>query len=131
MPTPTELMDELIKNTTDWRAATLARLRKIIHEADPEITEEMKWKRPSNPNGTPTFEHNGIVCMVVILKERVRLTMAEGASLPDPQKLYNAMLVGNKARAIDIYENDKLDEAALITLIRSGVERNLAKARKK
>jgi hypothetical protein len=129
MPDPSELMDELIKNTPDWRGETLAKLRKIIHEADPEITEEMKWRRPANPMGTPTFEHNGIICMAGILKERVRLTLNAGASLPDPDKLYNAMLKGNKARAIDFYEGDKLDETALKALIRSGVEQNLARVK--
>jgi hypothetical protein len=129
MPNPTELIDEVIKNTPDWRGVTLAKLRKTIHDADPEITEEMKWRRPTNPTGTPTFEHNGIVCMVGILKERVRLTLNEGASLDDPQKLFNAMLIGNKARAVDFHEDDKLNETALKALIRSGVERNLAKVK--
>jgi len=129
MPNPSEIIDEIIKNTPGWRGVTLAQLRKIIHDADPEITEETKWRRPTNPNGTPTFEHNGIVCMVGILKERVRLTMNEGASLPDPDKLYNAMLIGNKARAVDFSEGDELNETALKALIRSGVERNLAKGK--
>jgi hypothetical protein len=129
MPNPTELIDDLIAETPDWRGATFAKLRKIIHDADPEITEEVKWKRPANPMGAPVFEHNGIVCIGSILKERVRLTLVAGASLPDPQKLFNAMLAGNKARAIDIYEGDKLNETALKALIRSGVEHNLAKVK--
>jgi hypothetical protein len=127
MPNPTELIDDLITKTPDWRGATLAKLRKIIHDADPEITEDVKWRRPSNPMGAPVWEHNGIVCFGLILKERVRLTMYAGASLPDPHKLFNAMLEGNKARAIDIYEGDKLNETALKALIRSGVAYNLAK----
>ena len=127
MPDPGEIIDQIIKNTPDWRGATLSKLRQIIHDADPDITEETKWRRPSNPLGTPTFEHNGIVCMVGILKERVRLTLVAGASLPDPQKLYNSMLKGNKIRAIDFCESDKLDESALKALIRAGVEQNLAR----
>ncbi len=130
MPTSAELIDEMIAKTPDWRGATLARLRKIIHVADSEITEEVKWKRPSNPMGVPVWEHNGIVCIGGILKERVRLTLAEGANLPDPQKLFNAMLNG-KSRAIDIFEGDKVNETALKALIRTVVERNLAKAKVK
>ena len=129
MPNPSELIDDLIAKTLDWRGATLAKLRKIIHDADPEITEEVKWRRPSNPMGAPVWEHNGIVCIGGILKERVRLSFAAGASLPDPQKLFNAMLEGNQARAIDIYDGDKLNESALKALIRAGVEHNLAKAK--
>lgn len=129
MSNPAQLIDELIAKTPDWRGATLAKLREIIHDADPEITEELKWRRPANPMGAPVFEHNGIVCILGVLKERVRLTLSEGASLPDPHKLFNAVLEGNKLRAIDIYQADKLDEAALKALIRSGVEHNLAKAK--
>ena len=128
MPSPSELIDDMIENTRDWRGATLARLRKIIHDADPEITEEVKWRRPTNPMGSPVFEHNGIVCIGVILKERGRLTLNEGASLPDPHKLFNAMLNG-KSRAIDFYEGDEFDEAALKDLILAGVEHNLAKVK--
>ncbi len=128
MPGPTELVGDLIKDTPDWRGATLARLRKIIHDADPEITEEVKWRRPTNPMGSPVFEHNGIVCIGGILKERVRLTFVAGASLPDPQVLFNANLNG-KSRAIDVYEGDELNETALKDLIRSGVEQNLAKVK--
>jgi hypothetical protein len=127
--TPSELIDEIIAGTPDWRGATLARLRRIIHDADPEITEEVKWKRPSNPMGAPVFEHDGIVCIGGILKERVRLTLVEGASLPDPHKLFNAVLESKKTRAIDIYEGDELDETALSALIRLGVEHNLAKVK--
>jgi hypothetical protein len=120
-----KLIDDMIAKTPDWRGATLAKFRKVIHDADPEITEEVKWKRPSNPMGVAVWEHNGIVCFGNILKERVRLTLVAGASLPDPQKLFNAMLNG-KSRAIDIYEGDKLNETALKALIRGGVEHNIA-----
>jgi hypothetical protein len=129
MPNPSELIDEMIAKTPDWRGTTLAELRRIIHDADPEIVEEVKWKRPSNPLGAPVFEHNGIVCVANILKERVRLTWNAGASLPDPQEVFNARLDSNTARAVDVYEGDTVDESALKDLIRAGVERNLAKAK--
>jgi hypothetical protein len=127
MPNPADRIDDLIAKTPDWRGATLAKLRKIIHDADPEIIEELKWRRPSNPMGAPVWEHNGLVCVGNILKERVRLTFSAGASLPDPRKLFNARLDSNTARAIDIYEGDKLNVTALRALIRSGVKQNLAK----
>jgi len=123
-----ELIDDMIAKTPDWRGATLAKLRKIIHDADPEITEGVKWRRPSNPMGEPVWEHNGIVCIGGILKERVRLTLVAGSSLPDPQKLFNAMLNG-KARAIDFYKDDKINESPLKTLINSAVDHNRAKVK--
>jgi hypothetical protein len=129
MSNPTDPIDHLIAKTPDWRGATLAKLRKVIQDADPEITEELKWRRPSNPMGAPVWEHNGIVCIGNVLKERVRLTLPAGASLPDPHKLFNARLESNKVRAIDIYEGDKLNETALRALIRSGVEYNLTKVK--
>ena len=129
MPDPASLIDELIENTPGWRGGVVAELRRVIHAADHEITEELKWRRPTNPAGTPVFEHDGIVCMVGVLKERVRLTMYAGASLPDPRQLFNAVLEGNKTRAIDYYEGDTLDEPALRDLIRAGVAHNLAKGK--
>ncbi len=127
---PSEEIDAMIANTPDWRGETLAKLRKIIHEADPEIMEAAKWKRPSNPAGTPVFEHNGIVCIAGVLKERVRLTFGGGTSLPDPHKLFNAMLNG-KSRAIDFYQDDKIDEGAVRAIVRAGVELNTAKVKAK
>jgi hypothetical protein len=129
MPKSTDPIDDLIAKTPDWRGATFAKLRKVIHDADPEIIEEVKWRRPSNPMGAPVWEHNGIVCVGNILKERVRLTFNAGAMLPDPQKLFNARLDSNTVRAIDFYEGDKLNVTALKALIRSGVEHNLAKVK--
>ncbi len=129
MSNPTDPLDHLIAKTPDWRGATFAKLRRIIHDADPEITEELKWRRPSNPMGAPVWEHNGIVCIGNVLKERVRLTLPAGASLPDPHRLFNARLESNKVRAIDIYEGDKLNETALRALIRSGVEHNFTKVK--
>jgi hypothetical protein len=130
MPTPTELINDLIAKTQDWRGKTFTKLRKIIHDADPEITEEWKWVTARRP-GTPVWEHNGSVCHINILKDKVKLTLHEGATLPDPQKIFNAGFEGNKLRAIDIYEGDKLNESALKALIRAGVEHNLAKAKPK
>lgn len=129
MPDPSKLIDVMIAKTPDWRGETLARLRRIIHAADAEITEEVKWKRPSNPMGAPVWEHDGIVCVGNILKERVRLTFPAGANLPDPKGLFNARLEGDKARAIDVSEGDKLNESALKAVIRGAVKHNLAKAR--
>ena len=128
MPDPNELIDEMIQQTPDWRGAALAEFRRVIHDADPEIVEEWKWVRPRS-SGTPVWEHDGIVCFGGILKERVRLTLWVGASLPDPQGLFNAMLEGNKSRAVDIYEGDEINESALRALVRSGVEYNLAKVK--
>ena len=118
-----ELIDELIAKTPDWRGTTFADIRRIIHDADPEIIEEWKWM------GSPVFSHNGIVCVANVHKDKVKLTFNEGASLADPQKLFNAGLGGNKWRAIDFYERDNLNESALKALIRSGVDHNLAKAK--
>ena len=132
MPNPSGLIDEIIAKTPDWRGTTLAGLRRIIHDADPEMTEEVKWKRPSNPMGAPVFEHNGIVCVANILKERVRLSFPTGLSLPDPQKILSSISEGNKRRIIDLYEGDTVNESALRDLVRAGVDRNLAKpARRK
>ena len=131
MPNSNELIDEMIAKTPDWRGTTLAELRRIIHDADPEITEEVKWRRPSNPMGAPVFEHNGIVCIANVLKERVRLSFPAGLSLPDPQKVLSAVSEGNKARIIDLYQGDTANESALEDLIRASVKRNLAKPGRK
>jgi hypothetical protein len=128
-PNPSDLIDEMIAKTPDWRGKTLAELRRIIHGADPEIVEEVKWKRPSNPMGAPVFEHGGIVCTANILKERVRLSFPAGLSLPDPHKILSAVTEGNKTRIIDVYEGDAVDESALMDIIRAAVERNRAKAK--
>ena len=129
VPPRSELIDDMIAKTPDWRGETLSKLRAVIHIADPDIVEDVKWRRPANPIGSAVFEHNGIVCVAVILKEGVRLGLWEGASLPDPHGLYNAQLGGNKSRAIDFYEGDDLRESELTVLIRAGVERNLARVK--
>ena len=111
----------------DWRARTLARVRAIIHEADPEIVEEWKWAKATNPRGVPVWSHGGMVCTGETYKNAVKLTFASGASLKDPARLFNSSLEGNVRRAIDIHEGEKLDEAAFKVLIRAAVALNLAK----
>ncbi len=110
---------------SDWRSATLARLRRLIEEADPEITETPKWKKPSNNmRGVPVWEHDGIVCTGETYKDKVKLTFARGASLADPARLFNSSLDGGTRRAIDFFEGDKIDEKALKALIRAAVALN-------
>ncbi len=118
------LIEEKIKELGDWRGKTLARVREIIHEADPEIVEEWKWVKPTSP-GTPVFSHGGIVCTGETYKNVVKMTFAKGAALKDPSGLFNSSLDGNVRRAIDIHEGDKVDEAALKNLIRAAVALNL------
>jgi hypothetical protein len=117
-------IDEKIKQLGDWRGKTLARVRTLIHEADPEIVEEWKWVKPTTP-GTPVFSHGGIVCTGETYKNVVKMTFAKGAALKDPSRLFNSSLEGNVRRAIDIHEGDKIDEAALKDLIRAAVALNL------
>jgi hypothetical protein len=117
-------IDEKIKELGDWRGKMLAKVRAILHKADPEIVEEWKWVKPTNP-GTPVFSHGGIVCTGETYKNVVKMTFAKGAQLKDPGGLFNASLEGNVRRAIDIHEGDKVDEAALKDLIRAAVALNL------
>ena len=120
-----EQIDDLIAKLTDWRGTTFARVREIIHEADSEIEEEWKWR------GTPVWSHSGLVCLANAWKDKVSLTFPEGASLPDPDKLFNAGLGGNKWRTIDIHKDDKIKDDPLKKLVRSAVSQNLEKAKKK
>jgi hypothetical protein len=117
-------IDEKIKELGDWRGKTLAKVRAIIYEADPEIVEEWKWVKPTSP-GTPVWSHGGIVCTGETYKNVVKMTFAKGAALQDPSGLFNSSLDGNARRAIDIHEGDKVDEAALQDLIRAAVALNL------
>jgi len=117
-------IDEKIKALGDWRGKTLAKVRGIIHAADPEIVEEWKWVKPTSP-GTPVFSRGGIVCTGETYKNVVKMTFAKGAALKDPSGLFNSSLEGNVRRAIDIHEGDKIDEAALKDLIRAAVALNL------
>ena len=123
--TPSERIDRLIAEITDWRGKTFAGIRKIILEADPEIIEEWKWM------GSPVWSRAGIIAVANAHKEKVKITFAHGASLPDPDKLFNAGLEGNARRAIDLFEGDEVDERALKTLIRAAVDYNQAKLKKK
>jgi hypothetical protein len=118
------LIDEKIKGLGDWRGKMLAKVRRLIHEADPEIVEEVKWIKPTSP-GTPVFSHGGIVCMGETYKSVVKLTFAKGAAPDDPAGLFNSSLEGNVRRAIDIHEGEQEDEAALKELIRAAVALNL------
>ena len=118
----------MIAKTPDWRGVTLAKLRRIIRDADPEITEDVKWKRPSNPLGSALWSHDGMVCAGIILKERVRLSFSAGSRLADPKKLFNAQLLG-KSRAIDVSQNETLDERALKAIVKAAVAHNVAKTK--
>jgi len=106
----------------------LARLRRLIREADPDVIETVKWRKPSNPAGVPVWEHGGIICTGEIYKDKVKLTFARGAALDDPKRLFNASLDGGTRRAIDVREGDAVDEAAFKTLVRDAVALNASKA---
>jgi hypothetical protein len=125
MESASALIDAKINELDDWRGKTLAKVRVIIREADPEIVEEWKWVKPKSP-GTPVFSHGGIICTGETYKNAVKMTFAKGAALKDPSGLFNSSLDGNVRRAIDIHEGDKIDEAALKNLIRAAVALNLA-----
>ena len=122
---PSRLIDAKIKELSDWRGETLARVRALIKEACPDVVEEWKWR------GVPVWEHAGIICTGETYKAVVKLTFANGASLADPSGLFNSSLEGNMRRAIDIHEDDKINERALKTLIRAAVDYNLSKLKKK
>jgi hypothetical protein len=123
--TASENITQRIEELADWRGETLAWVRRLIHDADPEIQEEWKWAKASSP-GTPVWSHDGIVCTGESYKQVVKLTFARGASLPDPARLFNSSLGGNTRRAIDIREGEKLDEAAFKELIGAAVAANAA-----
>ena len=109
---------------SDWRGEMLARIRMVIREAKPEIVEEVKWRKPSNPAGVPVWSHGGMICTGETYKDAVKMTFAKGASLPDPSRLFNSSLEGNTRRAIDFHKGDKVDEKALKALIRAAVALN-------
>ena len=122
---PSQLIDARIKELSDWRGDTLTRVRALIREACPEVIEEWKWR------GVPVWEHAGIICTGETYKTVVKMTFANGAALQDPSGLFNSSLEGNTRRAIDIHEDDKINERALKTLIRAAVDYNLSKLKKK
>ena len=123
MESASAILDARIRELGDWRGKTLAKVRDIIHKADPEIVEEWKWVKATSP-GVPVFSHAGIVCTGETYKNAVKMTFAKGAALKDPAGLFNSSLEGNVRRAIDIHEGEKINEAALKDLIRSAVALN-------
>jgi hypothetical protein len=122
--TGTEAVDQRLAELGDWRGATLARMRRLIREADPDVVEDVKWRKPSNPGGVPTWSHGGILCTGETYKDKVKLTFARGAALDDPEGLFNSSLDGNTRRAIDIREGEEVDATAVKALIRAAVALN-------
>lgn len=117
-------IDARIAALADWRGAVLARMRALIKEADPDVVEEVKWRKPTNPMGVPVWEHGGIICTGETYKDKVKLTFPKGASLEDPSGLFNSSLDGNVRRAIDIHEGEAIDEEAFKALVRAAVALN-------
>ena len=126
VPSASASIDAKINQLGDWRGKTLAHVRQLIRDADPNIVEECKWVKPSNPTGVPVWSHDGIVCTGESHKQVVKLTFARGACIKDPKKLFNSSLEGNARRAIDLREGEKIDEAAFKQLIRAAVAANQA-----
>jgi hypothetical protein len=125
---PSQLIDARIKELGDWRGKMLSRLRTLVKEADPEVVEQWKWVKPTNP-GTPVWSHDGLICTGETYKDVVKMTFAKGAALEDPSGLFNASLGGNTRRAIDFHEGEKIDEKALKALVRAAVTLNKSTAR--
>jgi hypothetical protein len=125
---PSQLIEARIKELDDWRGKTLSRVRALIKQADPQVVEEWKWRKPSNP-GVPVWSHQGGICTGETYKSVVKLTFFKGASLKDPSGLFNSSLEGNTRRAIDLHEDDEIDEKAFVTLIRAAVSLNESSSR--
>ena len=121
--------DASIEDLGDWRGEMLSRVRALIHQADSDVVEEVKWRKPSNPMGIPVWSHNGMICTGETYRDKVKLTFFKGASIEDPAGLFNASLEGNTRRAIDIHEGDSLDEEALKALIQAAVALNSSSAK--
>ena len=117
-------IDAIVTSLGDWRGDRLARLRTLIHEAVPEVVEEIKWRKPSNPNGVPTWVHDGIICTGEVYRDKVKLTFAQGAAVPDPAGLFNSSLDGKVRRALDLHEGTTLDEKAFKALVRAAADHN-------
>ena len=117
-------VDARLAQLTDWRGRTLARIRALIRQAEPKVVEELKWRKPSNPDGVPAWSHGGLICTGETYRDKVKLTFAKGARLPDPTGLFNAGLAGGTRRAIDIREGEEIDEGAFKALIREAVALN-------
>jgi hypothetical protein len=124
---PSKMIDERIKELGDWRGQMLAQIRTLIKQADPEVVEEWKWVKPTNP-GTPVWSHDGLICTGETYKNVVKMTFAKGAALEDPSGLFNSSLEGNTRRAIDFHEGEKIDEEALKALVRAAVTLNASRA---
>ena len=124
-------IDDIIKEPGDWRGKKLSQLRAVIKKADPAVVEEVKWKKPSKPSGVPVWSHDGIICVADTLKNAVRLTFPKGARMKDPKKLFNTRLDSKSVRAIDFYEGEAVDEAALKALILEAVRLNMPKTRER
>lgn len=121
---PSELIDEMIEELPGWKGEVLSRMRGLIKEAEPDVVEEVKWRKPSNPAGVPVWSSDGIVCTGEAFKNKVKITFGKGASLEDPAGLFNGSLGGNTMRAIDLYEGDEIDEEAFKSLVREAVALN-------
>jgi hypothetical protein len=119
-----QLIDAQLKELKDWRGETLARVRRLIKQTVPDVVEELKWKKPSNPAGVPVWSHNGQICTGETYSSVVKLTFFKGAQLKDPKRLFNSSLEGNARRAIDLHQGDRIDEAAFQALIREAVALN-------
>ncbi len=128
---PAQQIDAIIKEPGDWRGKKLSQLRALIKKTDPAVVEEVKWKKPSKPMGVPVWSHDEIICMADTLKNAVRLTFPKGARMKDPKKLFNTRLDSNTVRAIDFYEGDTVDDAALKALILEAVRLNMPKTRER
>ena len=126
--TPSDAIDAKIAAPGDWRGEVLARVRALIREAEPEVVEAVKWRKPTNPSGVPVWEHKGLICTGETYRDKVKLTFARGAALEDPSGLFNSSLDGNTRRAIDIREGDEPDAEALKALVRAAVAENAARA---
>jgi hypothetical protein len=126
---PSEQIDAIIQEQSDWRGQKLAQLRALIKQVDPAVVEEVKWKKPSRPQGVPVWSHGGNICVADILKNAVRLTFPKGAQMQDPHKLFNTRLDSKTVRAIDFHESDPVDEEALKALFIEAVRVNTAKER--
>src|SRR6185437_14721818 len=124
-------IDDIIRQSGDWRGEKLAQLRKFIKEADPAVVEDVKWKKPSKPEGVPVWSHDGILCVADTLKNAVRLTFPKGAQVNDPKKLFNTRLDSKTVRAIDFHDGDTVDEAAFKALIIEAVGLNTSQGRKR
>jgi hypothetical protein len=125
------LIDISIANLGDWRGKTLGRLRALIRDADPDVVEEVKWRKPSNPSGVPTWSHDGIICTGETYKDKVKLTFANGASLEDAANMFNSSLDGNMRRAIDFHQGAEIDDVAFKALVKAAVAFNLAKPKRR